>query len=69
MKNIENLNIDASAKENVMTWLNGQYDEETKQAIRDMIKRGEISAVRVGRQYRIARSEIERITTPTGGKP
>ena len=27
MKNIENLNIDASAKENVMTWLNGQYDE------------------------------------------
>ena len=37
MKNIENLNIDASAKENVMTWLNGQYDEETKQAIRDMM--------------------------------
>lgn len=41
----------------------------TSQAIRDMIKRGEISAVRVGRQYRIDRSEIERITTPTGGKP
>ena len=41
----------------------------TSQAIRDMIKRGEISAVRVGRQYRIARSEVERITTPTGGKP
>ena len=37
MKNIENLNIDASAKENVMNWLNGQYDEETKQAIRDMM--------------------------------
>ena len=37
MKNIENLNIDASAKENVMTWLNGKYDEETKQAIRDMM--------------------------------
>ena len=37
MKNIENLNIDASAKENVMTWLNDQYDEETKQAIRDMM--------------------------------
>ena len=41
----------------------------TSQAIRDMIKRGEISAVRVGRQYRIDRSEVERITTPTGGKP
>ena len=37
MMNIENLNIDASAKENVKTWLNGQYDEETKQAIRDMM--------------------------------
>ena len=37
MTNIENLNIDASAKENVKTWLNGQYDEETKQAIRDMM--------------------------------
>ena len=33
MTNIENLNIDASAKENVKTWLNGQYDEETKQWI------------------------------------
>ncbi|MBR1835156.1 MAG: phospho-sugar mutase [Bacteroidales bacterium] len=38
MTNIENLNIDASAKENVMTWLNGKYDEDTKQAIRDMIE-------------------------------
>jgi len=37
MVNIENLNIDASAKENVKTWLNGQYDEDTKQAIRDMM--------------------------------
>ena len=37
MMDIEKLNIDASAKENVMTWLNGQYDEETKQAIRDMM--------------------------------
>ena len=38
MTNIENLNIDASAKANVCTWLNGSYDEETKQAIRDMIE-------------------------------
>ena len=38
MTNIENLNIDASAKTNVATWLNGSYDEETKQAIRDMIE-------------------------------
>ena len=30
MTNIENLNIDASAKTNVATWLNGSYDEETK---------------------------------------
>ena len=37
MKTIENLNIDASAKTNVLTWLNGSYDEETKQAIRDMV--------------------------------
>ena len=37
MTNIENLNIDASAKTNVLTWLNGSYDEETKQAIRDMV--------------------------------
>ena len=37
MNNIDNLNIDASAKENAKTWLNGQYDEETKQAILDMM--------------------------------
>lgn len=37
----------------------------TSQAIRDMIRRGEISAARVGRQYRIPRSEVERITTIT----
>ena len=37
MIDIENLNIDASAKANVKTWLNGSYDEETKQAIRDMM--------------------------------
>ena len=37
MNNIDNLNIDASAKVNAKTWLNGQYDEETKQAIRDMM--------------------------------
>lgn len=36
MKNIEELNIDASAKANALTWLNGTYDEATKQAIRDM---------------------------------
>ena len=38
MTNIENLNIDASAKTNVATWLNGSYDEETKQAIREMME-------------------------------
>ena len=37
MIDIENLNIDASAKANIQTWLNGSYDEETKQAIRDMM--------------------------------
>ena len=36
MKNIEELNIDASAKANALTWLNGSYDEATKQAIREM---------------------------------
>ena len=36
MMNIEELPIDASAKENIKTWLTGSYDEETKQAIRDM---------------------------------
>lgn len=42
----------------------------SSQAIRDMIKRGEINAVRVGRQYRIPRSEVERITAiETEGKP
>ena len=33
---INTLNIDASAKQNAMAWLNGEYDESTKQAIRDM---------------------------------
>ncbi len=33
---INTLNIDASAKENVRAWLEGEYDEATKQAIRDM---------------------------------
>ena len=33
---INTLNIDASAKENVKAWLEGGYDEATKQAIRDM---------------------------------
>lgn len=37
MMNIQDLNIDASAKINVETWLNGAYDEPTKQAIRDMM--------------------------------
>jgi phosphoglucomutase len=33
---IRNLNIDESAKLNAQAWLDGAYDEETKQAIRDM---------------------------------
>ncbi len=33
---INTLNIDTSAKENVKAWLEGGYDEATKQAIRDM---------------------------------
>ena len=33
---INTLNIDASAKENIRTWLEGEYDESTKQAILDM---------------------------------
>lgn len=35
--NLSELNIDASAKTNIETWLNGAYDEATKQAIRDMM--------------------------------
>ncbi len=31
------LNIDITAQENVQKWLNGNYDEETKEAIRKMI--------------------------------
>ena len=34
---IEQLNIDASAKANVKAWLDGDYDADTKQAIRDMM--------------------------------
>lgn len=37
MTNYENLNIDASSKANIKTWLEGSYDEATKQAIRDMM--------------------------------
>ena len=33
---INTLNIDDSAKLNVKAWLEGEYDEATKQAIRDM---------------------------------
>lgn len=36
--NFSELNIDASAKTNIETWLNGAYDEATKQAIRDMME-------------------------------
>ena len=32
-----NLNIDATAKANVQTWLGGAYDEDTKHAIREMM--------------------------------
>ncbi len=35
--NLNELNIDASAKANVQAWLDGGYDEATKQAIRDMM--------------------------------
>ena len=34
--NINTLNIDESAKQNAQAWLDGAYDEATKQAIRDM---------------------------------
>jgi phosphoglucomutase len=37
MIDIEKLNIDASAKTNIKSWLEGSYDEQTKQAIRDMM--------------------------------
>ena len=33
---INTLNIDESAKLNAKAWLEGEYDEATKQAIRDM---------------------------------
>ena len=39
--NVEELNIDQSAKANVTQWLDGAYDEETKQAIRDMMSNPE----------------------------
>ena len=35
--NLQELNIDASARANVEAWLNGQYDESTKAAIRKMM--------------------------------
>lgn len=35
--NVMELNIDITAQENVQKWLNGNYDEETKEAIRKMI--------------------------------
>ena len=35
--NLQELNIDASARANVEIWLNGQYDEATKAAIRKMM--------------------------------
>ena len=35
--NLNELNIDASAKANAQAWLEGGYDEATKQAIRDMM--------------------------------
>ncbi len=34
---INTLNIDATAKDNVRAWLEGEYDEATKQAIREMV--------------------------------
>ncbi|MBR1784237.1 MAG: phospho-sugar mutase [Bacteroidales bacterium] len=36
---IKTLNIDESAKANAQAWLDGDYDEATKQAIRDMAER------------------------------
>ena len=36
---IKTLNIDESAKQNAQSWLDGEYDEATKQAIRDMAER------------------------------
>ena len=41
----------------------------TSQAVRDMIKRGDIEAARLGRQYRIPKSEIVRVTTTTRADP
>ena len=32
------LNIDITAQENVQKWLNGNYDEDTKAAIRKMME-------------------------------
>ncbi|MBQ0015555.1 MAG: phospho-sugar mutase [Bacteroidales bacterium] len=34
---LSELNIDASAKQNAQTWLDGDYDEATKQAVRDLM--------------------------------
>lgn len=36
--NIDELKIDASAKQNVQAWLEGDFDNETKQAIYDMMQ-------------------------------
>ena len=33
------LSIDESSRQNAQAWLDGQYDEATKQAIRDMAER------------------------------
>ena len=39
--NLNELNIDASTRQNVQAWLDGAYDEETKQAIRLMMNNPE----------------------------
>lgn len=45
----------------------------TPQAVRDMIRRGDLKAIKPGRQFRIPRTEIDRITalpeTDATGKP
>ncbi len=37
--------------------------------IREMIKRGDIPAAKIGRQYRINRADIERLATPKTFEP
>ena len=50
------LNIDITAQENVQKWLNGNYDEETKETIRKMIAENQNEPLEEGRCGAVAQT-------------